>query len=143
LSENRVNGSGCAALLACLLLSGASTAQDHYQAAMAALDRIPSIAGGSILDRMKRCRARIERSSAYVNMLPMDEANIGGKAGDLSLQVLFSIPPLPGDEKHLDPYTGLSAIWLIRGTEAIPVTGWAKTLQTTPAPIGSVVWMNC
>lgn len=109
-----------------------------------ALAAIPTVTGQNVSQRMKSCKITFADGS-WVEKQTVAIPQIGALAGDTILDVYINIPPMPGDDRpEAKPiYNGLLAQWIIRNNRAIPISGWAKTLQQSPQPIRSAGWMNC
>lgn len=109
-----------------------------------ALAAIPTVTGQNVLQRMKSCGITFADGSS-IEKQTESHPQIGSIVGDTILEAYINIPPRPGDDRPEAKviYNDLFVQWIIRHNKAIPISGWAKTLQRTPAPIRSDRWMNC
>jgi hypothetical protein len=129
------------ALLVLASLPAAANDRDDWQKLLAALTKIPSADGGTVLSRIRSCGLKIHKSASWSGTEPIAVSQLGARAGDLVVQIVFDAPPLPGDDPTL--YHDLSALWIVRNGKPLPEGGWADWLQNKPPPIGSISWMNC
>jgi hypothetical protein len=109
-----------------------------------ALSAIRTVTGQNVLQRMKSCKITFA-DGAWVEKQTVAIPQIVSLAGDTILEVYINIPPMPGDDRPEAKiiYNDLFAQWIIRNNQAIPISGWAKTLQESPRPIRSVRWLDC
>lgn len=109
-----------------------------------ALSAIPTVTGQNVLQRMKSCKITFSNGSS-VEKQSVAIPQIGSLAGDTILEVYINIPPMPGDDRPEAKiiYNDLFAQWIVRNNKAIPISGWAKTLQESPRPIRSAHWLDC
>jgi hypothetical protein len=109
-----------------------------------ALAEIPTVTGQSVLQRMRICGMTFAEGT-WIEKQTVANPQIGSLAGDTILEVYFNIPPMPGDNRPEARviYNDLLARWIIRNGKAMPVSGWAKTLQESPIPMRSTQWLNC
>ena len=89
---------------------------------------------------MQACGIR-EASGSSLETATADYPSIGALKGDGILEVYLDVPPLNGGDPAA--YRGLLARWVIHKGVAKPVTNWAEKLETAPAPLGSMAWLNC
>ena len=109
-----------------------------------ALTAIPTVTGQNVLQRMNSCGITFSNGAWYEKQTEA-RPHIASLAGDFVLEVYINTPPMPGDNRPEARviYNDLLARWIIRNGKAIPISGWAKTLQLAPIPIRSAQWMNC
>jgi hypothetical protein len=118
-----------------------ATSQREWDSINSELSRIPSASGDSVHNRIKRCRIKIQRDGSFIEKLIAPLSQFDAAVGDTILQIIIDTPPFPGRDPSLSK--DLTARWIIRNGSAEPNSGWARTLQNSPPPIGSAVWMNC
>lgn len=132
-----------AAVLA--LPAGAAPITDWKQVSKA-IDGIQTAAGVSLKKRMESCKMTIHHDTSWMETRNVAWPDYGAKPGDTVVKLMFDIPPAPkqpGPSKPNPPQTNLTAIWVISGGKASPVSAWANVLQNRPVPLGYDESNNC
>jgi hypothetical protein len=137
---------GMVGALVFVLISSSSCSKDAANEIIDAdalrleLARIPTAAGGSVLDRMAACQLRIDWSESTLTIMPTAAKDIDLDAGDRILNIRFSAPTPPGEPT---PRVDANARWRIRADEITPRNDWATSIQQTRRPIGSSYYLDC
>ncbi len=94
----------------------------------AALSRLPTITGESVLARAKACGVTLNRRGSHLTKT---------RDGD-ELWVPVTIPNGPNDH-----YLPIVISWLLKDGKSTPTSRWAQKLQEQPGPLGFDGNMQC
>lgn len=135
-----------AALCIALVASTASaTPNSDWKAVSKALSGIYSRAGGSVMERIDRCKIKPVKQDSWVEILTADKPEYGAKKGDTIIMVKMDFPDVPaeGSAPARPGMKGVVGLWVVSPQKVSGISRWADQLLFKPAPLAANFGMKC